>query len=312
MSTYAYIPNMAEQRLAELFEGLSGAIGNLANNVSAQGVGTKIEVYSGEPKGFKDWIKSIEKHALLTNANGTQTKRIAFQTSRGAVSDFIHRYITANPNNTWDQLKDELSARFSEIQDSQHAFTLLRQVKQSRTETVQVYAEKLYALAQEAFSTQQGGLAAVENQMIGFFTDGLYHDFLKMKVMRDNPTTFQNAVTVAMNEQNLRQRFNLRSSSDASIRKEEPMEIGHLRPKKCYKCQKPGHTAKNCRSVGTHQHRGHVNAINEVKGNHGYQARPSYQPRPSFQPRLCFKCNSPDHLKRDWPLIKGKVQKSEN
>ena len=42
MSTYAYFLNMAEQRLAELFEGLSGAIGTLATNVGAQGVGTKI------------------------------------------------------------------------------------------------------------------------------------------------------------------------------------------------------------------------------------------------------------------------------
>ena len=56
-------------------------------------------MYSGEPKGFKEWIKSIEKYALLTNADGAQTKHIAYQASKGAVSDFIHHYITANPNN---------------------------------------------------------------------------------------------------------------------------------------------------------------------------------------------------------------------
>ena len=44
---------MAEQRLAELFEGLSGAICTLATNVGAQGVGTKTEVYSGEPKDLR-------------------------------------------------------------------------------------------------------------------------------------------------------------------------------------------------------------------------------------------------------------------
>ena len=121
---------MAEQRLAELFEGLSGAIGTLATNVGTQGVGTKIEVYSGEPKVFKEWIKAMEKYALLTNADGAQTKFIAYQASKGAVSDFIHCYITTNPNSTWNQLKDELSDRFLEIQDSQHAFTLLRQTRQ--------------------------------------------------------------------------------------------------------------------------------------------------------------------------------------
>ena len=48
MSTYC-IPKMAEQRMVQLFEDLSGALGALNNTVSAQGVGSKIEVYSGEP-----------------------------------------------------------------------------------------------------------------------------------------------------------------------------------------------------------------------------------------------------------------------
>ena len=72
MSTYTY-HIMAEQRLVQLFEELSGALGTLTTT-GAQGVGNKIDVYSGEPKGFKDWIKSIEKYALLTNADDAQTK----------------------------------------------------------------------------------------------------------------------------------------------------------------------------------------------------------------------------------------------
>ena len=170
--------------------------------MGAQGVGTKIEVYSGELMGFKELIKSIEKYALLTNADGAQTKRIAYQASKGAVSDFIHCYITANPNSTWNQLKDELSTRFSEIQDSQHAFTLFRQTKQKSSETVQVYAKRLFALAQEASAGQHGGLGAVESQMIGFFVDGLYHDFLQMKLCMIIQNLSRSSYT-ALNEQNL-------------------------------------------------------------------------------------------------------------
>ena len=135
----------------------------------------------------------------------------------GAVSDFIHCYITANPNNICNQLKKELSARFSEMQDSKHAFTLLRPTKQKPSETVQVYAKSLFALAQEAFAGQQGGLGVVESQMIGFLVDGLYHDFLKMKVMCENSNTFQGAVTTAMNEQTLCRRFNLHSTTSPTI-----------------------------------------------------------------------------------------------
>ena len=94
---------------------------------------------------------------FLTNADGVQTKH-TYQASKSVVSDFIHHYITANPNNTWNQLKNEFSAGFSEVQDSQHAFTLLRWTKQKLSETVQVYAERLFALAQEAFAGQKGVL----------------------------------------------------------------------------------------------------------------------------------------------------------
>ena len=56
--------------MVQLFKDLSGTLGALNNTVSAQGVGSKIEVYSGEPKGFKQWVKDIEKYALLTNVDG--------------------------------------------------------------------------------------------------------------------------------------------------------------------------------------------------------------------------------------------------
>ena len=137
----------------------------------------------------------------------------------------------------------------------------MRQTKQKLGLTVQVYTESLFALAREAFTGQQMGLGTVESQMIGFFVDGLYHDFLKMKVMHDNPNTFQGAVTAAMNEQNLCMRFNLHCTSSPTIQEEEPMEIGHVRSKKCYKCHKLGHISKHCRS--SHQSKSHVNTVSE-------------------------------------------------
>ena len=107
---------MAEQQnIVQMFQGLAGAIGSLTTTVGAQGVIGHVEAYSGEPKGFKDWIKGIEKYALLTSASGDQTKRIAYQASKGAVSDFIHRYMTNNPESNWGTLKGELASRFSEI-----------------------------------------------------------------------------------------------------------------------------------------------------------------------------------------------------
>ena len=135
---------------------------------------------------------------------------VAYQSSQGAVSDFIQRYLHDYVGNNWGQLKTELTSRFAEIADPQHAFVLLRKIKQKPEENVQLYAERLLSLAEEAFTGQNGGVSAIERQLVGFFVDGFAYDYLKMKVMRENPTTLQAAVASAMTEQNLRKRFNLR------------------------------------------------------------------------------------------------------
>ena len=50
------------------------------------------------------------------------------------------------------------------------------------------FTQRLYALANDPFA--KGDMVDVESQLVGFFIDGLYHDFLCMKVMTKNPKTF--------------------------------------------------------------------------------------------------------------------------
>ena len=56
------------------------------------------------------------------------------------------------PENSWEQLKLELHARFTEVNDSHHAFTMLCKARHVKHESVQVYTERLYALANDAFA----------------------------------------------------------------------------------------------------------------------------------------------------------------
>ena len=92
--------------------------------ISAQAVSQIIGVFEGHPTKFRDWIKSIEKYILLAGGDDDQTKRLTYQTSRGAVSDYIQRYMTEHPNSSWEDLKSELNVRFAEVNDSHHVFTM--------------------------------------------------------------------------------------------------------------------------------------------------------------------------------------------
>lgn len=88
--------------------------------------------------------------------------------------------------------------------------------------------------------------------------DGLLHDSLKMKLMRDNPNTFQAAVNTALQEQNLRRRFNLRTNQGERLgRRDAPMEADHMRHSRHPRHQGTGDRSNHYRKAQ------HIHAVNQ-------------------------------------------------
>ena len=144
----------------------------------------------------------------------------------------------------------------------------------------------MLALAEDAFVGQMGD--SVQTQLVGFLIDGLAHDYMKMKVMRENPANLQTAITVATAEHNLRKRFDLRTNSHSAQRQvfhtenygQEPMEVDHARDQRCFACHRSGHKAKDCRS--------RQQSVNAIRNN----------PGTSRGAIVCWNCNKPGHIAR--------------
>ena len=139
------------QEFAQVFQNLTAELTNVSSALTTQGIAANIPKFDGNPKFYRDWVKAIDKYAILLHFQDDRKKLMAFQSSSGAVSGFIERYMTANPQNTWEQLKRQLSVRFSEVTDPQHALSLLRKIRQKPGENIQVFAERILVLAEEAF-----------------------------------------------------------------------------------------------------------------------------------------------------------------
>ena len=121
---------------------------------SGSGISHVVPNFDGKQAEFHNWIKAIEKYALLARLPDDQKRFIALQSSSGLVADFLQRYLNSHPGCKWDMLKQELSARFALVSDSMHALTLLGRIRQGRNENVQIFAERLLNLAQQAFQDQ--------------------------------------------------------------------------------------------------------------------------------------------------------------
>ena len=179
-----------------VFQYLAREMANVSSAFNAQGVSQIVQCFDGNPKSFRDWVKQIEKYCKLTGLPEARKTLIAYQSSKGAVSGFINRYMEAFPQSTWAELKTVLANKFSDVTDSRYALSLLRSIRQKPGENIQLYAERILSLAEEAFIGQGGDV--VERQLIDTFVDGLVgNDALKMKILRDNPDTLQVAITNA-------------------------------------------------------------------------------------------------------------------
>ena len=75
--------------VATLFQHIAAQWAGLSTVVGARGISLIVYPFEGDSKMFKDWVRSIEKYASLTGLTDDRVKMVAYQSSRGPVTEFI-------------------------------------------------------------------------------------------------------------------------------------------------------------------------------------------------------------------------------
>lgn len=297
-SHLAHSMSLLTNRLHEQTTMFNDTITQQTEALGTQSIAVFIRPYDGtSASDYKRWIKDIEKYAYLHKCDDERTQLLAFQTGTGFVADYIKRYLESRQDKSWTELKAELASRFSDVTDTSYAFTLLSKCRQAPDQSIQMYSEEILTLANEAYETTRGNEAVLEQQLVEFFINGLYNDHIRMRIMRERPRTFERAVRSALEEQNLRKRFDLRSEfrTPSSNRRHglgwedgyEHMQIDHLRPsskRACHRCGRTNHLAKDCRAKTK---RVQINEVTQVA--------------PRNSQIECWSCGEKGHIKRFCP-----------
>ena len=90
------LPTPPDEQFVNVLGSLGEQVAGLSITVGAQGVAKIIPPFGGDSKRFMEWIKSIEKYCVLTCVP-PDVKMIAYQSSKGPVSDFFETLLRNKP-----------------------------------------------------------------------------------------------------------------------------------------------------------------------------------------------------------------------
>lgn len=210
---------MADQNVIPV-DAFLGNLRQIQLELRAGTITQQVRKFNGDSsKRFKDWTKDLERGRRIIEGNDERMRAWALETVNGPAADFLARLVTANPNITWAEIKQNMAARFSDHADAQFALQKLRRMKQGTGETIQTFAERILSQAEDAYPGEDLNEALIQAQLKETLIDGIKEDAIARKLIRDRPDTFERAIAIATAEQQAARSFNLRR------RTEEPMDI---------------------------------------------------------------------------------------
>lgn len=232
---------------------------------TAQGL---IEKFMGNPKRFRTWIREVERAALVSFGGVTSqtASDVALLSSGGAVAEFLMRFREKKTVYTWEGLKAELEKRFGQQQDTLTKVLKLRQTKQKANQNEHSYAEYLISLAKEAYEDNFNN-PLVQKELVSTFCTGLKNQRTALKILRKNPETLHEAVSISAEETLFNNRVQAHGISQGTVAadKEVPMEVDLVSRDssskkaatqekatqqkgkiKCFYCSKTGHVQRSC------------------------------------------------------------------
>ena len=195
----------------ELKEDMMCGMEAITMELRMQSCCSNIRPFGGEnSQTFQNWAQDIERNLSQLGHDDSRARTLALKTLTGPAADYATREIQDRPNISWLELKARLNKRYNDLADVLFSRQKLRQVVQSRSESVQNYFERLLSHARQAYGDGQLDNPFVQMQLTELFMDGLLCDATVKRLIRAKPKTLDQALELATSEQQAQKAFDLR------------------------------------------------------------------------------------------------------
>ena len=308
---------MMDPAFKEVISKLGQTVDSINRNFINLNLNTLIEPYNGsQPSKLRSWISAVEKVADATGMGEHEKMISLYLTARDHVSDYMRRWYSENSENLkFEELKKSLISNFSSVTEPSMAHDMLRRIRQKPDESVTIFAERIYNLAEHAFADLTSRHAAaqgvIQQQLVDYFVSGLLSKHLKFKILSKRCTTLKDAVKVAREENELIRKYNAHGGvkqfepnpwKGDKNPDESPMEVERVRRRNgpCSFCGSHTHSIKDCFK---RQNRNKV-LINEInKENEGGNNRMRKDER------TCWVCGLKGHIQYQCKKRQGSTDK---
>ena len=187
-------------------EMMADTMKEIVMEVRAQGITQNIKTFNGESSTkFHEWVQEMD--AISCTSDDERMRLLVTRTMSGPAVRFACRTIADKPTITWKELRTKLREQYSELKDPYCAQEKLRQIRQHRGELIQNYAERLQAVACEAFDNVNSDES--QRVLVEIFQKGVTDDRLARALIRKKFNKFQDAVDYACKEQQTERTFEL-------------------------------------------------------------------------------------------------------
>ena len=122
----------------------------------------------------------MQKYFHVARVAEEDKRQAALRTTCDTVGQYIHRLLTNNPRQTWDDLKVSLGEYYGVVPNPNARLAELGKIRQGGTEGIQEYMLRMVWLAESAYAGVDGRNEVVSKQVLGFFIEGLREREIKM------------------------------------------------------------------------------------------------------------------------------------